>query len=246
MNIHPVFQARLNHAIDMLCSGYYGQTTAELLNRAAYRQQDGNFLSPETAFYLGLNPDGEYVNPDTRRAMDRNISDLSPTEAAQALVDADPTILDPAHLTMATSLHRIRNHDPLAIAVLIDHLDATAQRIIYQGRPSVPAIRWAFADGSALVQYGFRIAAGVHWSRLDTIRDDYEAGTRQSLERVRDEFRTKGYSLKYGFSAQHPAFASANDGYYSHQAALPVGATRCWCGRRHAVGDEASINRIFD
>lgn len=245
MNIHPVFQARLNHAIDMLYSSY-GQTTAEILNRAAHRRQDGNFLSPETAFYLGLNPDGEYVNPENRRSLDRNISDLSPTEAAQALVDADPTIIDPAHLTMATSLHRIRNHDPLGIAVLIEHLDATAQRIIYQGRPSVPAIRWAFTDGSALVQYGFQITAGVHRSRLNTIRDDYRAWAQQGLRRVQEQFRTQGYSLKPGFSAPDPAFASAADGIYSHQAALPVGATRCWCGRRHAVGDEASINRIRD
>ena len=118
MNIPPLFWQRLEHAIDLLRNSA-GQTTAQILNRAAHRQQDGNFLSPETAFYLGFNYDGKCDNPDTRRALYRNISDLSPTETAQALADAAPTILDPAHLTMAASPHRIRNHDPLAIAVLI-------------------------------------------------------------------------------------------------------------------------------
>ena len=244
MNIHPVFQERLDHAICLLRHSA-GQTTAEILNRAAYRPQDGNLLSPEAAFYLGLNYDGECINPDTRRPLDRNISDLSPAGAAQALADHDPTIMDPAHLTTATSLHRIRNHDLTAIAELIEHLDATARRIIHQGRPSVPAIRWAFADGSALVQYGFQITAAVHESRLDLIRDEYRDEARQGLRRVQERFRTQGYSLKPGFSAPEPAFASANDGLYSHQAALPVGATRCWCGRHPGIHNEARINRII-
>ena len=244
MNVHPIFQERLDHAIDRLRHSA-GQTTAEILNRAAYRPQDGNMLSPEAAFYLGLNYDGKCINPDTRRPLDRNISDLSPQEAAQALADHDPTILDPAHLTTATSLHRIRNHDIMAVAELIEHLDATAHRIIYQGRPSVPTIRWAFADGSALVQYGFQITAAVHESRLDLIRDEYRAEALRGLERVQEQFRTQGYSRKHGFSAPEPAFASASDGMYSHQAALPIGATRCWCGRHPGIHDEAGINRII-
>ena len=213
--------------------------------RAADCPQDSNFLFPYTAFYLRLNYDGECINPDTRRPLDRNISDLSPAEAAQVLADHAPTILDPAHLTAATSRHRICNHDLTAIAELIAHLDAAAQRIIYQGRPSVPAIRWAFADGSALVQYGFRITAAVHESRLDIIRDEYRAEARQGLRRVQERFRTQGYSTKPGFSAPEPAFASANDGMYPHQATLPVGAARCWCGRHPGIHDEARINRII-
>ena len=244
MNVHPVFQHRLDHAIDQL-HNTAGQTTAEILNRAAYRPQDANLLSPQAAFYLGLNYDGECINPDTRRQLDSNISDLSPLDAAQALADHAPAFLDPAHLTIATSLHRIRNHDPLGIAVLTEHLDATAQRIIYQGRPSVPTIRWAFADGSALVQYGFQITAAVHESRLDLIRDEYRAEALQSLRRVQEQFRTQGYSRKHGFSAPEPAFAVADDGMYSHQAALPVGATRCWCGRHPGIHDEARINHLI-
>lgn len=242
MNIHPVFQQRLDHAISLLRAGE--GTTAEILNRAAHRQQDGNMLSPSAAFYLGLNYDGECINPDTRRPLDRNISDLTPSEAAQALADADPTILDPAHLTTATSPHRIVYHDLTAVAQLIHHLDDTAHRIVYQGRPSVPAIRWEFDDGSALVQYGFHITAAVHHSRLDAIRDDYLAATSESMEWVQEEFRTKGYCIKNGFSAQHPAFAGANGGLYSHQAALPVGATRCWCGRHPGIHEADRINRI--
>ena len=244
MNVHPVFQERIDHAIDRL-HNTAGQTTAQILNRAAYRPQDGNLLSPEAAFYLGLNHDGECINPDTRRPLDRNISDLSPPEAAQALADHDPTILDPAHLTKATSLHRTCNHDLTAIATLIDHLDATARRIIYQGRPSVPVIRWAFADGSGLVQYGFQLTAAVHESRLDLIRDEYRTEALQGLRRVQEQFRAQGYSRRHGFSAPEPAFASADDGMYSHQAALPVGATRCWCGRHPGVHDEARINRLI-
>ena len=90
---------------------------------------------------------------------------------------------------------------------------------------TTPGIRWAFGDGSALVQYVFQITAGVHRSRLDAIRDDYAIAARRSLERVRNEFRTKGYGLKYGFSAQYPAFARADDDIYSHQPVLPASAT---------------------
>lgn len=244
MNVHPVFQQRIDHAIDRL-RNTAGRTTAEILNRAAYRPQDGNLLSPETAFYLGLNYDGEYINPDTRRPLERNISNQSPLKAAQALADYDPTILHPAHLTTATSLHRIRNHDFTAVAELIQHLDNTARRIIYQGRPSVPVIRWAFADGSALVQYGFQINAAVHESRLDLICDEYRAEALQGLRRVQERFRTQGHSRKHGFSAPEPAFASADDSMYSHQAALPIGATRCWCGRHPGIHDEVRINRII-
>ena len=137
MNIHPVFQERIDHAIGLLHHSA-GQTTSEILNRAADCPQDSNFLFPYTAFYLGLNYDGECINPDTRRPLDRNISDLSPAEAAHVLEDHAPTILDPAHLTAATSRHRICNHDLTAIAELIAHLDATAQRIITRGGPASP------------------------------------------------------------------------------------------------------------
>ena len=242
MNIHPVFRERLDHAISLL--RHQDGTTAQILNRAAHRQQDGNMLSPEAAFYLGLNYDGECVNPDSRRPLNRNISDLPPAEAAQALADADPQILDPAHLTLATSLHRICNHDPTAAAQLVGHLDATAQRIIYLGRPSVPAIRWQFADGSALVQYGYQLTAAVHHSRLEHIRADYAVAAAQNLERVQQEFQQKGYTLKPGYQATDPAFAIAADGLYSHQAALPMGTMRCWCGRHPLNGDDGSINRI--
>ena len=242
MNIHPVFRERLDHAISLLRAG--NGTTAEILNRAAHRQQDGNMLSPSAAFWLGLNYDGECIDPVTLQSLDRNISDLSPSEAAQALADNAPTILDPAHLTAATSLHHIVNHNPDTTAVLLEHLDTTARRVIYQGRPTVPAVRWAFADGSALVQYCWHLTAGVHESRLDLIRDQYEHHAHQVLSEVQDDFRTKGYCTKPGYLAPHPHFAPASDGAVTHQAALPVGASRCWCGR-HRLSQEAHINAIL-
>ena len=41
------------------------------------------------------------------------------------------------------------------------------------------------------------------------------------------------------------AFAPANDGILSHQAALPAGTARCWCGRHPRTESERQVNRVM-
>ena len=236
MTPHPVFEARLDAAARSLRQNPC-RSVAENISRTC----QASAIAPEAAFRLGINyfdPPGHLADPDTGRRTTRNLADLSNDEAAALLERRDPVVLAPAHLTLATSCHLMTNHVPAARPELVAQLEATARRIVWQGRPYIPAVRWEFPDGSALVQEGGEIRAALHASRYDQVRDAY-------LEIVRRRESMDPGNFYHAPLVPNVAFAPASDGILSHQAALPAGTARCWCGRHPRTESERRVNRVM-
>lgn len=221
------------------------RSVAEILNTAARKQdQDHNGLDPDAAWRLGIVTDGHLHNPDTGARTGQLITDLPAAEVARLLDTQDPSIEDPAHLTLATSVHQSTSHSTFATPTLVRRLEETARRLIWTGKPYIPAARWEFEDGSALVQYATHILPAVHASRLDAIRDEYLAEAEASRRRITARLNLQPWREQVLPIVPSTGFAPARDGIYSHQAALPVGSTRCWCLHGHEVYSDDRINTI--
>ena len=159
MNVHPVYIARQRQASRQLrLPRNQNRSIPEILNAVARRPDtDDNGLNPDAAWRLGIVTDGQLRNPDTGARTGQLITDLPVTEVTQLLDTQDPSIQDPAHLTLATSCHQTVDHNRSTTPTLVRRMEETARRTIWTGAPYIPAARWEFTDGSALVQYASHI-----------------------------------------------------------------------------------------
>lgn len=246
MNVHPVYIARQQQAGRQLrLPRNRNRSIPEILNAVARRPDtEDNGLNPDTAWRLGIVTDGQLRNPDTGARTGQLITDLPATEVAQLLDTQDPSIEDQVHLTLATSCHQTVDHNRSATPTLVRRMEETARRTIWTGTPYIPAARWEFKDGSALVQYASHIMPAVHASRLDAIQEEYLAEAEASRRRIIARLNLQPRREQVLPMVPSAGFAPAQDGIYSHQAALPTGSTRCWCRYGHEAYSDEKINAI--
>lgn len=222
------YEPRLRRAVQILSQTDQDTTTAlrPLLSSPSREPQPNDIY--DIAHRLGVRPD--------------ILEGADPAEAARMLASRDPKLMAPYHVTAATSLWSYFGQPHHYHPDLIQELDRNARRITWAGKPYVPAARWEFDDGSAIVAYGSSVMAGVHRQRLDDIAAPYMEIARESLKRTTTRARMNSPRAGLIPLAPHPAFAPASDGQVSHQAALPLRPQQCWCPRTHPIWGDDRIN----
>lgn len=158
--------------------------------------------------------------------------------AAEMIRSQEPSIMASCHATLATSIWTYFSQPTEYHLDFLTDLEKLARRITWTGSPYIPATRWELPDGSAIVTYGSQSCLAVHRDRIPLIRDDYMEVARQSIRRVTARGRFTGNHRGAIPLVPHPAFAPANDGILSHQAALPLDFDRCWCRYKHRNPDD--------
>ena len=159
--------------------------------------------------------------------------DAETPEELAALIELEhESVLAPYHRTEATSLwtyyHQPYNYHP---NMVLD-LEVLATRIVYTAVPYIPAVRWEFVDGSAILMLGSSIMMGVHRTRLDALERDYLKEADESWQRI------KSRSLLDIAERKLPLipdirFAPAQDGFISHKEVVAKEESKCWCQWRH-------------
>ena len=198
--------------------------TAHILNRAfneVTSEPTGNPLLPEVAHHLGL------------LYRDNPIITMSPQDATHAIMHEDPNVMAGFQLTAATSIWTYFHQPVKYHPDLYADLERLSDRTIWTGHPYIPAARWEFPDGSALLSYGSDIVPGVHRDRIEDIRVNYMPAAHKSLDRVTAKSRFSHNLNPRIPIVPNPMFAPADDNLLSHQAVLPLNFTRCWCRYIH-------------
>lgn len=230
IQIYPKFLPKIRTASRML-RAHSDQDPARILNGLDKNHwpEDGDEMSHNVIERLGIKP--RFSLPE-----------MTAVEMAEMLENIDPRIMANYHATMATSIWSYYGQPRRYHPDLFRELDREARRNVWIGTPYIPAARWDFQDGSALVSIGSSISAAVHRDRIDLITDQYMEAAQKSLNRTTLRARTKGYQSGRIPIVPNTAFAPANDGLLNHKAALPDNREDCWCDYSHA--NLKNINKI--
>ena len=230
IRVYSKFLPKIRTATRML-RAHSNQDPARILNALDknHKPEDGDQISHNVIERLGIK----------RRF---SLPEMTAAEMAEMLENIDPRIMANYHATMATSIWSYYGQPHRYHPDLFRELERDARRNVWMGTPYIPAARWDFQDGSALVCIGSSISAAVHRDRIDLITDQYMEAAQKSLNRTTLRARTKRYQEGRIPIVPNPAFTPADDGLLNHKAALPENQEDCWCDYSHA--NPKDINRV--
>ena len=233
-NVHHRYVRRQRHAARLILANPdipVAKTLNSIVHTPQPDDQPPDTVSRAVLHHLGISRTDQLQQADHE-------------QAARLLHTQDQSIMANYHATMMSSLWAYFQMPYQHHTDFYSDLTKSARRITWMGEPYIHADRWEMPDGSAIVVYGASITMAVHRERLNLIADAYVAAAQKSVRRIATRSRMKRNYHGTIPLVPNPAFAPASDSILSHQAALPLQFTNCWCQYRHQINNDP--NRVMD